>query len=529
MQVNFGLIHALRHHGLDYKILLEADQFAQRSKQPLLPYLITQSITDTQFIANACANFFGLEYFDLYQINSADISLDILNINLIKDYWLLPLSKQAGSLNIAICDPRSFAIIESIEFQTGLKIKLYISNFEQQLKIINHLISKQLFKSFYQENLNTSSNKILLSESEVSITSFVDQIISHAIHQNASDIHFEPYAKNFVVRLRIDGLLHKMLDFPLDYINTISSRLKILSNLDIAEHRRPQDGRFQFTSTLGLLRDCRTSTCPTINGEKIVVRILDTQSQLLQISQLGMTELQQTIFLHALKQTQGLILVTGPTGSGKSITLYAALQYCYNGSNNITTIENPVEIQLNDINQINVNYNISLDFATALRTILRQDPDIIMIGEIRDEETANMAIRAAQTGHLVLATLHTNDALEAITRLQNLGVTNHDIANCLKLIIAQRLVRKRCIYCKNISEKIDYSCSHCHQGYSGRIGIYEALSIDSALQESIITNNIITFRKDSNFINLYSSAQKLVNAGMTTQMEIERVLGALSC
>jgi len=352
----------------------------------------------------------------------------------------------------------------------------------------------------------------------------VEQIMSDAIHQKASDIHFENFAHTYCIRMRIDGLLHTVLTLPVHLSKGISSRLKILADLDIAEHRKPQDGRFQFTSLLGIQRDCRINFCPTIIGEKAVIRILDTQTQLLHVHQLGMTEAQQDLFLSALQNPQGLILVTGPTGSGKTITLYAALQQLDYKTKNITTVENPVEIQLNGINQISVNHHLGLDFAQALRSILRQDPDIIMIGEIRDEETATMAIRAAQTGHLVIATLHTNNTVETINRLHNIGISHFNIASCLKCVVAQRLARKTCEHCNTHNSQ---DCKHCINGYAGRTGIYELLSINTDLQNLIVkgsdANTLKAAAINAGMQTLHDHAKKLVATKITTQAEVKRV------
>ncbi len=515
MQNNLGLIQALEHNGIDVSQLTTANQCANESGQPLPLYLAARGIISAQTIADACSQFFGLPIVDLHFYDAEQCPVNSIDIDLIKKHWILPLSKINNNLTLAICDPKSFSVIETIEFKASLKIKIVFAACEPLLKIINHLLSESLYKSMMQIETN---------ENDYSITALVEQIVSDAVHQKASDIHFENFAHIYCIRMRIDGLLHTILTLPAHLSKSINSRLKILADLDIAERRKPQDGRFQFTSLLGIQRDCRVNFCPTIIGEKAVIRILDTQTQLLHIHQLGMTPKQEQLFLSALQHSQGLILVTGPTGSGKTITLYAALQQLDYKTKNITTVENPVEIQLNGINQISVNHALGLDFAQALRSLLRQDPDIIMIGEIRDEETAAMAIRAAQTGHLVIATLHTNNTVESINRLHNIGISYFNIASCLKCVVAQRLARRSCTYC---NKKQSQDCKHCVDGYSGRTGIYELLPINTELQNLIVKGSDANMLKaaavNAGMRTLQEHAEKLVSEKITTQAEVERV------
>lgn len=515
MQNNLGLIQALEHSGIDVNQLSEANRCANESGQSLLLHLISRGICNAQAIADSCAQFFGLPVVDLHSYDSEQYPIDSIDMDLIKKHWILPLSKNNDELTLVICDPNSFSAVEPIEFKTGLKIKVVFAACELLLKIINHILSELLYKSVQQVNI---------TKDDQSTITLVEQVISDAIHQKASDIHFEHFANTYCIRMRIDGLLHTILTLPIRLSKGINSRLKILADLDIAEHRKPQDGRFQFTSLLGIQRDCRINFCPTIIGEKAVIRILDTQTQLLRINQLGMTPKQEQLLLSALQHPQGLILVTGPTGSGKTITLYAALQQLDYTTKNITTVENPVEIQLNGINQISVNHAVGLDFAQALRSILRQDPDVIMIGEIRDEETATMAIRAAQTGHLVIATLHTNNTVETINRLHNMGISYFNIASCLKCVVAQRLARRSCQHC---NDKQSSNCKHCIDGYSGRTGIYELLSINTELQNLIVKGSDVNTLKaaaiNAGMRTLQEHAKKLIDTKTTTQEEVERV------
>lgn len=344
-----------------------------------------------------------------------------------------------------------------------------------------------------------------------------------AINQNVSDIHFEPYNDKFRVRFRVDGLLHEYDFPPPQQKNAITARLKVLSNLDIAEKRLPQDGRFQLNNMFKKSMDFRISTCPTINGEKIVLRILESQSDILNINQLGMNENQKTHFFNAIHKSQGLILVTGPTGSGKTITLYSALDYLNKEEKNISTVEDPIEIQLSGINQVQINPKIGLTFSHTLRTFLRQDPDILMIGEIRDTETAETAIRAAQTGHLVLSTLHTNSAIESLSRLHYLGINLHNMIDSIELIVSQRLVRKSCIHCKNGQD-----CQYCKKGYKGRTGIFEMLPFSIEHKQCIHSNENMTRLmqklKEEKLMNLWDSGIEKVKQGITTMDELKRIL-----
>lgn len=369
--------------------------------------------------------------------------------------------------------------------------------------------------------------------SDAPVVSLVQYLLDHAISKGASDIHFEPYQHSYRVRLRLDGILQPIV-IPVPEITNqlsaqISTRLKVMAKLDITERRLPQDGRFSFTHSESQSRDCRINTCPTLFGEKIVIRILDTHKASLDINQLGMDTLQKQHFLSSIQKPQGMLLITGPTGSGKTVSLYTALNALNHPSKNISTVEEPIEIHLDGINQIDINTKIGLDYASALRGLLRQDPDVIMIGEIRDQETAKIAIQAAQTGHLVLASLHTNSAIESLSRLSNLGISGFNIASSVTLIIAQRLTRKLCPHCK----KPDHSavgCSQCTQGYQGRMGIFEVLPLSTTLRSMLMTNSPIQdIEKQAckeGFRSLYQSALDKVNQGLTSMAEVHRVISS---
>lgn len=354
----------------------------------------------------------------------------------------------------------------------------------------------------------------------------MQQTLETAAEKNASDIHFEPSEKQFRIRLRVDGLLHSLQTMQHDFQNGISTRLKVLANLDIAENRMPQDGRFNFTDAHNTMHNCRLSTCPTQFGEKLVVRILEQHRRELDICKLGLDAPQIKQLKEILQKPQGLILVTGPTGSGKTLTLYTLLSMLNQTEKNIMTIEDPIEMQLPGINQVNVNRAASLDFATALRTFLRQDPDIIMLGEIRDHETAAIAIRAAQTGHLVFATLHTNSAAETIARLRNMGIEPYNLTSAVTLIIAQRLVRRLCNHCHAKPDDTN-DCYHCHRGYRGRTGIFELLSIEKNIKTLILQNaaseKIEAQAKINGMKLLWENGLDKIQNSITTMDELNRV------
>lgn len=367
-----------------------------------------------------------------------------------------------------------------------------------------------------------SSNKIFQENYlyEEEIIDFVDQLINAGVENSASDIHIEPCAEHYRIRLRCDGILYEKMTLKNTFALKVITRLKVIAKLDITEQRFPQDGRFQNNNM-----DIRINSCPTIYGEKIVLRLLYNNFSMLNIENIGLTDLQKKIFLQYLSYPQGMIIITGPTSSGKSLTLYSAINHLNQNKKNITTIEDPVEIRLNGINQINIQTKINLDFSHILRAILRQDPDIIMIGEIRDQETAQIAVQAANTGHLVLTTLHTKNTIETIPRLISLGISTHQITNSVSLIIAQRLIRKLCVLCKKptLSNQTIYQavgCENCLDGYLGRTGIFEFLQINEHTLKTILNNSTPLDKCDT----LLGVAQQKLLLGITSQDEINRVI-----
>lgn len=382
----------------------------------------------------------------------------------------------------------------------------------EELKYLLNALSPQYQEiaesiEVYQHKVN-EEDKIDRNDQMIQL---LDQVFLFCLEKNASDIHIEPQKTQCLIRLRIDGVLHIYKKLSLNLAERLISRIKLLAKLDISETRLPQDGQFQFKTPLADRLDFRVSTLPCHYGEKIVLRLQKNKPVNLDFLTLGFTEKQKEKFIQALSQPQGLILVTGPTGSGKSITLYSALNYLNHSERNILTAEDPIEIELDGIIQSQVNRAISLDFSQLLRTFLRQDPDIIMLGEIRDEESAEMALRAAQTGHLVLSTLHTNDAPSAIERLLQLGIKEFELKNSLLLVIAQRLVRKLCRHCSG------NGCEHCYQGYQGRIGVYQLFSKYGEYFDK--------HTAELDYPNLLLSAKAKLSDGITNELEIKRVFG----
>lgn len=429
-------------------------------------------------------------------------------------YFAIPLQENEQTLwlgidslnNINACETFAFLygkIVEPVLLDNQL-LKRLLQNLSPQQNKKNILVEEPLINQYAQEHEVEIAQK-----SDEPVIQLLDQIFENALKQNASDIHIEPQSNCVQIRFRIDGILQCQSPIPLSFSHRIISRLKLLAKLDISETRLPQDGRFHFKTTFSDLLDFRLSTLPTNMGEKAVLRLQQNKPVQLSFSELGMTTMQQKLFQQALSQPQGLILVTGPTGSGKSISLYTALQFLNDEHKHIMTAEDPIEIELKGIIQCQINPQIGLDFSRLLRTFLRQDPDVIMLGEIRDNESATIALRAAQTGHLVLSTLHTNDAPSAISRLLQLGIKQHEIDNSLLLVIAQRLVRKKC-------QCTEHENCTCHQGYQGRIGVYQFL------QPHLIDNQICY---QTDYRHLRESAMEKVRSEITDLAEIDRVIG----
>lgn len=478
---------------------------------------------------------FGLPFFDLEAVALEKIPRHLINEALINKHGILPFAQRGKILYLALTNPTNTLAIDEIKFFTGLTPLCILVDERKLTKLIQQVVNLKNYSAINQLEENNLQ--------DAPIVRYVEQIIFDAIKKQASDIHFEPYEENLRIRFRIDGLLHEITHVPKNLFSQLTTRLKIMADLDIAERRLPQDGRFKMTHEETQTMDFRVSTCPTITGEKIVLRLLESKRSILSVEQLGLNLQQQNLFLTALSKPQGMILVTGPTGSGKTLTLYTALSLLNKPHVNILTVEDPVEIHFPGINQVSINPKAGLSFATALRAFLRQDPDIIMLGEIRDLETAEIAIKAAQTGHLVLSTLHTNSAAEAITRLNNMGIARYNLSSCLTLILAQRLARKLCLACKisqslpdqtlqteGLTDSIFYQakgCDQCSRGYKGRIGIFELMPVTESLQNIIMQNHssleIFQQAKLLGMQTLRESAINCLQQGVTSLLEINRV------
>jgi type IV pilus assembly protein PilB len=506
--------------------MLTALQAAKDRKSSFVTQLIAAGAAKARDIAIAASAEFGVP---LYDLDSHNVDLDVLKLvqdKLLQKHRCLPLYRRGKRLFLGVADPTNLHAIDEIKFQTGMGIEAIVVEDDKLQKLIDKAVEQADTAmpnladdetGFDLENLDVSGGDDDaegaggVSRDDVEdapIVRFVNKLLLDAIRRGASDIHFEPYEKMYRIRLRIDGVLKEVAQPPVQLAMKLSARLKVMSRLDIAERRVPQDGRIKMKLSKTRAIDFRVSTCPTLFGEKIVCRILDPSSAMLGIDSLGYEPFQREIYLKYLAKPQGMILVTGPTGSGKTVSLYTGLNILNREDTNISTAEDPAEINLPGVNQVNVNPKVGLTFAAALRAFLRQDPDVVMVGEIRDLETAEIAIKAAQTGHLVMSTLHTNDAPQTLTRLIDMGVKPYAIATSVSLIIAQRLARRLCSQCKAIVDvpaeallkegfkEADVKagikiygakgCSACSDGYKGRCGIYQVMPVTEALGRIIM-------------------------------------------
>src|SRR5688572_11957001 len=521
-----GLPQRLVQDGVvEESAMLNALQAAKERKSSFVTQLIAAGAAKARDIAIAASAEFGVP---LYDLDSHSVELDTVKLvqdKLLQKHRCLPLYRRGKRLFLGVADPTNLHAIDEIKFQTGLGIEAVVVEDDKLQKAIDKA-SEQADAAMPQlsddetgfdlENLDVTGGDDDMEGAGVSrddiedapIVRFVNKLLLDAIRRGASDIHFEPYEKMYRIRLRIDGILKEVAQPPVQLATKLAARLKVMSRLDIAERRVPQDGRIKMKLSKNRSIDFRVSSCPTLFGEKIVLRILDASTAMMGIDALGYEPFQKELYLKNLARPQGMILVTGPTGSGKTVSLYTGLNILNKEDTNISTAEDPAEINLPGVNQVNVNSKVGLTFAAAMRAFLRQDPDVIMVGEIRDLETAEIAIKAAQTGHLVLSTLHTNDATQTLTRLIDMGVKPYAIATSVSLIIAQRLARRLCSNCKQpfdlphdallregFSEadiKVGITiygpkgCSSCSDGYKGRVGIYQVLPVTEAIGRIIM-------------------------------------------
>ncbi len=536
---------------------------ALNNKVSFVTQLVESKKLDGVTIARVASDAFGIPLFEIDALDLETAPVKLLDEKIIRRHRVLPLFKRGSRLFIAIADPTNLQAIEEIKFHTGLGTEPILveepklGNAIEKCLAANDTSLAQLTGGDDLENLEliadqeTSETSAAGGEEGINdapIVKFVNKVLVDAINRGASDIHIEPYEKTYRVRYRQDGVLQEIMTPPLALANRISARLKILARLDIAERRVPQDGRIKMRVSKNRAIDFRVSTLPTLWGEKIVLRILDPTSATLGVEKLGFEPEQKELFINAINRPQGMVLVTGPTGSGKTVTLYTALNILNTPENNISTAEDPVEINLAGINQVNVNEKAGLTFASALRAFLRQDPDIVMVGEIRDLETAEIAIKAAQTGHLVLSTLHTNDAPATLTRLVNMGVAPFNIASSVHLIVAQRLGRRLCPNCKKPLElpkealqragfnenELDtltiygpVGCDACSGGYKGRVGIYQVMPVSEAIGEIIMRGgNQLDIERQAlkeGVPTMRQAGLKKVRDGITSLEEVESV------
>ena len=541
----------------------KAVESSVRQKIPLGTYLIEQALANGMQVATATSAEFGVPLFDADALDINQATFRLVNEKLITQHKAMPLFKRGNRLFVGVADPTNLKALDEIKFQTNLSIEPILINEEQLGRTIERALNET---STTVDGLEDAEGLDALSleggdlegdsaggidansDDDAPIVKFVNKILVDAIKRGASDIHFEPYESNYRVRLRMDGILRAVAAPPVKLTPRISSSLKVMSGLDIAEKRVPQDGRIKLNLSKSKSIDFRVSTCPTLFGEKVVLRILDGSAAKLGIEKLGYEENQQSLFLGAIDKPYGMVLVTGPTGSGKTVSLYTALNILNTEGRNISTVEDPVEIRLPGVNQVQQNQKRGMTFAAALRSFLRQDPDVIMVGEIRDLETAEIAVKAAQTGHMVLSTLHTNDAPQTISRLMNMGIAPYNITSSVTLVIAQRLARRLHDCKKPLSlpaaallaegftqQEIDaklqlfdaVGCNSCNEGYKGRTGIYQVMPMSEEIQKIVLAGGnalqIAEVALKAGINDLRRSALMKAKNGITSLSEINRV------
>ncbi len=534
---------------------------AAQSKLPFVQYVVEKQMLTQQSIAQVASSEFGIPLFDLDVMDTDVIPKQIVSEKLIRQHHALPLMKKGNRLFVAISDPTNLNALDEIKFHTGVVTEGILVEEAKLSATIEKILSAEDASALNDledtdlddldiTSIDDDENPDEGNDTDIDdapIVRFVNKVLLDAINKGASDIHFEPYEKVYRVRFRQDGILYEFASPPVNLAPRLAARLKVMSRLDISERRIPQDGRFKMKISRTRSIDFRVSTCPTLFGEKVVMRILDPSSATLGIEALGYEDEQRELFMQAIHKPQGMVLVTGPTGSGKTVSLYTALNILNTAERNISTAEDPVEINLAGINQVNVNPKAGLTFSAALRSFLRQDPDIVMVGEIRDLETAEIGVKAAQTGHLVLSTLHTNSAPETLTRMINMGVPAFNLATSVSLVIAQRLARRLCKHCKKAVEipneallefgfdtqELGFElfepngCDQCNQGYKGRVGLYEVMPVTEAIGRIIMEGgNALDIGEQmtkEGVINLRRAGLNKVKEGLTSLEEINRV------
>ncbi|EGU61773.1 type IV pilus assembly protein PilB [Vibrio nigripulchritudo ATCC 27043] len=553
-------------------ILRQADIISEEHERAIVEYIessggsvpgaiLALDILPSFELTQHIAEIFGLSVIETNQYNYPQLCEQLGLRDLITRYNALPVESTNNTLFVALSDPTVVEAEEEFRFATNQQVEILLCDERELTSCIRRMYGKNRVESetggkeITQDELanlvQISDDEFEsvedLSQDDAPVSRFIHQVLLDAVRKGASDIHFEPYEDTYRIRMRCDGILIQANSPAPQLGRRLAARLKILSKLDIAERRLPQDGRIKLRLSEKAAIDLRVSTLPTLWGEKVVLRLLDSSSANLNIDMLGYSNEQKALYLEALRRPQGMILMTGPTGSGKTVSLYTGLSILNTVERNISTAEDPVEINLAGINQVQVSPKIGFTFAAALKSFLRQDPDIVMLGEIRDFETAEIAIKAAQTGHLVLSTLHTNSAAETVIRLGNMGVEPYNLASSLSLIIAQRLARRLCPHCKQphqlpstvlekhlipedttIYQASAEGCADCNAGYSGRIGIYEVMPFDADMQQAISYKasivEIESLAVKNGMKTLSQSGIEILKQGITSYQELQRVL-----
>ena len=564
-QAYSGLIERLIGHELISTS--DAAEVAERARSQgttVVRELLEEHQIEGAVLARLVSEEYGVPLLELGSIVLDHLPVDLVPQSLIRKHKCLPLYRRGNRLFLAVADPTNKSAIDEFKFATGIATDTVVVEAQPLAQLIDEVIARQ-DEIFDGDIADFAGAEDFMPELEVEeedeetdftkladdapVVKFVNKVLFDAIKQGASDIHFEPYEREYRVRVRADGILREIVRPPRGLSPRIAARIKVMARLDISERRSPQDGRIQLKLSKNRSIDFRVSTLPTLFGEKIVLRILDPGSARMGIDALGYAPEQKELYLEALNRPQGMILVTGPTGSGKTVSLYTGLDILNQPERNISTAEDPVEINMEGVNQVHVNAKVGLDFAQVLRSFLRQDPDVLMVGEIRDLETAEIAIKAAQTGHMVLSTVHTNSASETINRLLNMGVPAYNIASSLTLIIAQRLARRLCKYCAEPETNVPdaalrelgftdellakatimkpVGCKQCRNGYSGRVGVYEVVKITKEIANTILSganvfelDNVV---RSAGFDDLRRSALKKCAEGIISLEEVNRV------
>ena len=559
-----GLVQRLVADGfLAEESATEAVAEARKLHLPLATHLVQADLVGSRELARSAAEEFGTPLLDIASLDPDALPEKLMDEKLIRANHAIPIFCRGNRLFVAVSDPANRAALDEFKFHTGIateevlveenSLSSFIETFleAREGRMPDDLDDEELDLELeaVEEGGSIESDEPGSAANDTPVVRFINKMLMDAIRGGSSDLHFEPYEASYRVRFRTDGILHEAASPPVNLSSRISARLKVMSRMDISERRMPQDGRIKLRISRSKAIDLRVNTLPVLFGEKICLRILDPGSAKAGIDSLGYEEDQKALYLEALHSPQGMLLVTGPTGSGKTLSLYTGLNLLNTPERNISAVEDPVEINLDGINQCSVNHKTGLDFSEALRSFLRQDPDIVMVGEIRDLETATTAIKAAQTGHMVMSTLHTNSAPETLTRLRNMGVPAFNLATCINLIIAQRLARRLC-ECKvkldipekallekgfaeeDLGEELTIygpgGCHKCTDGYKGRTGIYEVMKITPEIAAIIMADGnslqIAETSTKSGFNNMLQSAMLKVKAGITSLDEIDRVI-----